>query len=69
MREGQLTFFGGVGRSGGVQVLYGRGSRAVLFDFGVEHSGLLFPKQLTLYAPVGATPGRELRQYMLGWAA
>ncbi|TMV46301.1 hypothetical protein FE783_26815 [Paenibacillus mesophilus] len=66
MREGQLTFFGGVGKSGGVQVLYGKGVQAVLFDFGVEHSSLLFPKQLTLYEPVGATPGRELRQYLLG---
>ncbi|MEF3302149.1 hypothetical protein [Paenibacillus sp. GYB003] len=66
MREGKLTFFGGVGKSGGVQVLYGKGNEAVLFDFGVEHSSLLFPKQLTLYEPVGATPGRELRQYLLG---
>lgn len=66
MREGQLTFFGGVGKSGGVQVLYGKGNQAVLFDFGVEHSSLLFPKQLTLYEPVGATPGRELRQFLLG---
>lgn len=66
MREGKLTFFGGVGKSGGVQVLYGKGNRAVMFDFGVEHSSLLFPKQLTLYEPVGATPGRELRQFLLG---
>lgn len=66
MHEGQLIFFGGVGKSGGVQVLYGKGKQAVLFDFGVEHSSLLFPKQLTLYEPVGATPGRELRQYLLG---
>ncbi|GAA3412431.1 hypothetical protein ACFFNY_23010 [Paenibacillus hodogayensis] len=66
MREGQLTFFGGVGKSGGVQVLYGKGNQGLLFDFGVEHSSLLFPKQLTLYEPVGATPGRELRQFLLG---
>lgn len=66
MHEGQLIFFCGVGKSGGVQVLYGKGKQAVLFDFGVEHSSLLFPKQLTLYEPVGATPGRELRQYLLG---
>jgi mRNA degradation ribonuclease J1/J2 len=66
MPEGQLTFFGGVGKSGGVQVVYGKGDQGLLFDFGVEHSSLLFPKQLTLYEPVGATPGRELRQYMLG---
>lgn len=66
MHKGQLTFFGGVGESGGVQVLYGKGEQAVLFDFGVEHSSLLFPKQLTLYEPVGATPGRELRQFLLG---
>lgn len=66
MHEGQLTFFGGVAKSGGVQVLYGKGKQAVLFDFGVEHSSLLFPKQLTLYEPVAATPGRELRQYLLG---
>ena len=65
MREGQLTFFGGVGKSGGVQVLYGKGDQGLLFDFGVEHSSLLFPKQLTLYEPVGATPGRELRQFLL----
>ncbi|WP_284645935.1 hypothetical protein [Paenibacillus silviterrae] len=66
MQEGQLTFFGGVAKSGGVQVLFGKGKQAVLFDFGVEHSSLLFPKQLTLYEPVAATPGRELRQYLLG---
>ncbi|WP_028551617.1 hypothetical protein [Paenibacillus sp. UNC451MF] len=66
MQEGQLSFWGGVGKSGGVQVLYGKGKQAVLFDFGVEHSSLLFPKQLTLYEPVGATPGRELRQFLLG---
>lgn len=66
MGEGQLTFFGGVGKSGGVQVLYGKGNQGLLFDFGVEHSSLLFPKQLTLYEPVGATPGRELRQFLLG---
>lgn len=66
MQEGRLTFFGGVGKSGGVQVLYGKGKQALLFDFGVEHSSLLFPKQLTLYEPVGATPGRELRQFLLG---
>jgi mRNA degradation ribonuclease J1/J2 len=66
MREGKLTFFGGVGKSGGVQVLYGKGNRALFFDFGVEHSSMLFPKQVTLYEPVGATPGRELRQFLLG---
>ncbi|CAG7616508.1 MBL fold metallo-hydrolase [Paenibacillus allorhizosphaerae] len=66
MREGQLTFFGGAGKSGGVQVLYGKGKQAVLFDFGVEHSSLLFPKQTTLYEPVGATSGREIRQFLLG---
>ncbi|MDR6554157.1 hypothetical protein [Paenibacillus qinlingensis] len=66
MHTGQLTFFGGVGEYGGVQVLYGKGEQAVLFDFGVEHSSLLFPKQLTLYEPVGASPGRELRQFLLG---
>lgn len=66
MKEGYLTFWGGVGKSGGVQVLFGKGRQAVLFDFGVEHSSLLFPKQLTLYEPVGATPGRELRQFLLG---
>ncbi|TVY11421.1 hypothetical protein [Paenibacillus cremeus] len=66
MQGGQLTFFGGVGKSGGVQVFYGKEGQAVLFDFGVEHSSLLFPKQLTLYEPVGATPGRELRQFLLG---
>ncbi|RKN86116.1 hypothetical protein [Paenibacillus ginsengarvi] len=66
MYEGQLTFFGGVGKSGGVQVLFGKGKQGLLFDFGVEHSSLLFPKQLTLYEPVGATPGRELRQFLLG---
>jgi mRNA degradation ribonuclease J1/J2 len=64
--EEQLTFLGGVGKSGGVQVLYGKGKQAVLFDFGVEHSSLLFPKQLTLYEPVFATPKREIRQYLLG---
>jgi len=66
LQEGKLTFFGGVGKSGGVQVLYGKGKQAVLFDFGVEHHSMLFPKQVTLYEPVGATPGRELRQYLLG---
>lgn len=66
MQEGKLTFFGGVGKSGGVQVLYGKGKQALLFDFGVEHSSLLFPKQVTLYDPVAATSGRELRQYLLG---
>lgn len=66
MSEGQFTFFGGVGKSGGVQVLYGKGDRALLFDFGVEHSSLLFPTQVTLYEPVNATPGRELRQFLLG---
>ncbi|GGD94204.1 hypothetical protein [Paenibacillus nasutitermitis] len=66
MLEGQLTFFGGVGKSGGVQVLYGKGKQALLFDFGVEHSCLLFPTQVTLYEPVNATPGRELRQFLLG---
>ncbi|MFE5320471.1 hypothetical protein ACFQ88_17325 [Paenibacillus sp. NPDC056579] len=66
MQEGQLIFWGGVAKSGGVQILYGKGKQAVLFDLGVEHSSLLFPKQLTLYEPVAATPGRELRQYLLG---
>ncbi|GIP39862.1 MBL fold metallo-hydrolase [Paenibacillus sp. J31TS4] len=66
MSEGQLTFFGGVARSGGVQVMYGKGNQALLFDFGVEHSSLLFPTQVTLYEPVNATPGRELRQFLLG---
>ena len=66
MLEGQLTFFGGVGKSGGVQVLYGKGKQALLFDFGVEHSSLLFPTQVTLYDPVNTTPGRELRQFLLG---
>lgn len=66
MVEGQLTFFGGVGKSGGVQVLYGKGKQALLFDFGVEHSSLLFPTGVTLYEPVNATPGRELRQFLLG---
>ncbi|MBB6733324.1 hypothetical protein [Cohnella zeiphila] len=65
MQGSRLTFFGGVGKSGGVQVLYGKGKQAVLFDFGVEHSSLLFPKQVTLCEPVGATPGRELRQFLL----
>lgn len=65
MQEGKLTFFGGVAKSGGVQVLYGKEKQAVMFDFGVEHSSLLFPKQVTLHDPVGATPGRELRQYLL----
>ncbi|WP_054956768.1 hypothetical protein [Paenibacillus dakarensis] len=66
MLEGQLTFFGGTGKSGGVQVLFGKGNQALLFDFGVEHSSLLFPTQVTLYEPVNATPGRELRQFLLG---
>lgn len=66
MLEGQLTFFGGVGKSGGVQVLYGKGNQALLFDFGVEHSSLLFPTQVTLHEPVNATRGRELRQFLLG---
>lgn len=66
MQEGQLTFFGGVGKSGGVQVLYGKGDQALLFDFGVEHSSLLFPTNVTLFEPVNATPGRELRQFLLG---
>lgn len=66
MQEARLTFLGGVGKSGGVQVLYGKGKQALLFDFGVEHSSLLFPTQVTLFEPVNATPGRELRQFLLG---
>jgi len=66
LQEAQLTFFGGVGKSGGVQVMYGKGKQAVLFDFGIEHNSILFPKAVTTFEPVGATPGRELRQYLLG---
>ncbi|WJH33588.1 hypothetical protein N6H14_26730 [Paenibacillus sp. CC-CFT747] len=47
-------------------MMYGKGKQALLFDFGVEHSSLLFPTQVTLYEPVNATPGRELRQFLLG---
>jgi hypothetical protein len=67
--KGQLTFFGGAGTNGGVQVLYGRDKQAVLFDFGLEHRSLLFPKRVE-FGPIGATPDRESRQFLLGgWTA
>jgi mRNA degradation ribonuclease J1/J2 len=67
LQDEQLTFFGGAaGKSGGVQVLYGKGDKGLLFDFGVEHGCLLFPAWMTTYDPVFVTPKREVRQYILG---
>ncbi|CAG7648013.1 Ribonuclease J [Paenibacillus solanacearum] len=62
----QLTFFGGADESGGVQILFGRGEQALLFDFGTAHHCLLDPGYLNLYDPVAPSRGREIRQYLLG---
>ncbi|MGV2686387.1 hypothetical protein GNF82_18995, partial [Clostridium perfringens] len=43
-----------------------KGKQALLCDFGVEHSSLLFPTQVPLFEPVNATPECELHQFMLG---
>lgn len=66
MQQDMLTFFGGVDESGGVQIVYGRGSKAMLFDFGTAHHCLLDPAYLNTNDPVRPTPGREARQYLLG---
>lgn len=66
MTKDQLTFFGGADESGGVQIVYGRGSKALLFDFGTAHRCLLDPAYVNTYDPVRPTPNREIRQYVLG---
>ncbi|RKN81980.1 hypothetical protein [Paenibacillus ginsengarvi] len=66
MQQDNLTFFGGVDESGGVQIVYERGGKALLFDFGTAHHCLLDPAYLNTSDPVRPTPGRELRQYLLG---
>lgn len=66
MQQDRLTFFGGVDESGGVQIVYERGGKALLFDFGTAHHCLLDPAYLNTHDPVRPTPGREIRQYLLG---
>lgn len=66
MQQDRLTFFGGVDESGGVQIVYERGGKALLFDFGTAHHCLLDPAYLNTNNPVRPTPGREIRQYLLG---
>jgi mRNA degradation ribonuclease J1/J2 len=65
LHDEQLTFFNGLNTTGGVQIVYGKNGQGLLFDFGVEHTDLLFPLYMTSYEPVFASPGREARQYLL----
>lgn len=66
MNPEQLTFFGGLETTGDVQFLYGRGSKALLFDFGIQHKGLVDASYIFTHDAVCPTLGRDVRQYMLG---
>jgi mRNA degradation ribonuclease J1/J2 len=65
LNKEKLTFFGGVDKAGGVQILYGIGNQALLFDFGTSHRSLLDPGHVNSHHPVSPTPGREIRQHIL----
>nr|WP_246627494.1 MBL fold metallo-hydrolase [Paenibacillus solanacearum] len=62
----RITFFGGLETTGGVQLLYGRGHTGVLFDCGIAHKDLIDVSSVFTFNPMRATPGREVRQYVLG---
>jgi len=66
MSKEQMTFFGGLETTGGVQLLYGKGESAVMFDFGIAHKEVIDVTHVFTRNPVRPTPGRELRQLILG---
>ncbi|CAG7636234.1 Ribonuclease J [Paenibacillus allorhizosphaerae] len=66
MATERITFFGGLETTGGVHLLYGKGDTGVLFDCGIAHKDLIDVSGVFTFNPVRATPGREVRQYVLG---